>query len=898
MVEWMLDSNLALIDRVKGATSRAAIGVQVDRARQLLQDRYIRLRRVQSIIEAGRGSALLEAENAYRAEEGFTSKAGEKLFRLDRDFKKPLLQAIHDSKLTVEQIEKYLYARHAKERNARIASINPRFQPGEGSGMTDADADGIMNAFRLLGILPQLETVAARVDALISATLDERVAGGLMSQQEALRWRQTYRHYVPLRGMSEILDDGGDPERARTGTGYNVKGPESQRALGRKSRASSILANILMQADEAVIRSEKNAVLLSLLNLVQNSNDPTYWEVNKVEIKPVFNKVTGLVEYRATSRLTKEEDERTVRLKVDGHEHRITIHDYRLVAALKNLEGNRLNGIFRVLMAVNRYLSLMNTGMNPEFLITNAFRDVTAANINMSATDLAGLRKNVMRDYGKALKGAWGGVRGRNNTVWAQHFRDFAADGGRVSFFQIDNLDEHTTKLEKELARMRRRPWDIRNLLRDTRDVIEHANAAVDNGIRLSTYVNAKRLGLSGAQAASLAKNLTINFNRRGELGPAMNAMYLFFNASVQGTAVMVRALKHKKVQRVVIGIVVLGFAMEMLNAMISPDDDDGEDKYGKIKDFTKSRNLIVMTPSGQAITIPLPYGFNVFYDLGRNFAAYLRGHQGAGTTLGNILTTGVDAFNPVGGTQSLLNFLSPTVIDPLVDYTRNEDFAGRKIVPETPFDQSKPESQKYWSSTGPVSRNVAEMLNSLTGGNEFKGGAIDVSPETLDQFFQFIFGAAGGFFSRTGGLATKWLADQPIEMNDVPFARKVVQAQPPGVNRSLFYERAEQIEALAYEKKGLGKTGHKDEVAQLKIDHGDMLRLAKAAENARTMLANIRRIRNGVKADGSLTAEERKNRLEQLDLREKRQLDHFNKMYVDKVLKPQQAERAWIPVH
>ena len=164
-------------------------------------------------------------------------------------------------------------------------------------------------------------------------------------------------------------------------------------------------------------------------------------------------------------------------------------------------------------------------------------------------------------------------------------------------------------------------------------DAIADANAAVDNGIRLAVFVNAKRLGKTDAEAASLAKNLTINFNRRGELGPVMNSAYLFFNAGVQGTAVLVKALKHKKVRKIAAGIVVAGFIMEMMNAMISPEDDDGEDKYSKIPDFTKSRNFIIMSPDGTAITFPMPYGYNVFADIGRNFAALVRGHQSVART-------------------------------------------------------------------------------------------------------------------------------------------------------------------------------------------------------------------------------------------------------------------------
>ena len=42
------------------------------------------------------------------------------------------------------------------------------------------------------------------------------------------------------------------------------------------------------------------------------------------------------------------------------------------------------------------------------------------------------------------------------------------------------------------------------------------------------------------SKAAKIAKELTVNFNRRGNMGPVLNAFYLFFNASVQGSATIV----------------------------------------------------------------------------------------------------------------------------------------------------------------------------------------------------------------------------------------------------------------------------------------------------------------------------------------------------------------------
>ena len=42
---------------------------------------------------------------------------------------------------------------------------------------------------------------------------------------------------------------------------------------------------------------------------------------------------------------------------------------------------------------------------------------------------------------------------------------------------------------------------------------------------------------MSRPRAAQAAKNLTVNFNKKGELGTAINSLYLFANAGIQGGA-------------------------------------------------------------------------------------------------------------------------------------------------------------------------------------------------------------------------------------------------------------------------------------------------------------------------------------------------------------------------
>jgi hypothetical protein len=102
-----------------------------------------------------------------------------------------------------------------------------------------------------------------------------------------------------------------------------------------------------------------------------------------------------------------------------------------------------------------------------------------------------------------------------------------------------------------------------------------------------------------------MAKEVTVDFNRRGEWGTAMNAMYLFYNASIQGSARMLRAMldpRNKRLRKLVAGTVAFAAAQDVLNRTASSigDDDDERSDYDRIPDHVKDRNLIIWDLTGK----------------------------------------------------------------------------------------------------------------------------------------------------------------------------------------------------------------------------------------------------------------------------------------------------------
>ena len=57
---------------------------------------------------------------------------------------------------------------------------------------------------------------------------------------------------------------------------------------------------------------------------------------------------------------------------------------------------------------------------------------------------------------------------------------------------------------------------------------------------------------------------------------------------------------------------------------------------------------------------------------------------------------------NPLGGTESFLNFVAPTVADPFVSLYINKDYKGDPITKDSPTFTSRPlpDAHSHWNTT------------------------------------------------------------------------------------------------------------------------------------------------------------------------------------------------------
>jgi hypothetical protein len=908
-MEQLDELNYGLLQKVAPQSMRGKQGRFFDHMRRAVQDRFLPIRRTQEAIEAALGRPLNDDENAWVGETLSHGKVRQASFERDHNFRKPIVEAMHNAGLKLDEVDEYLNAHAAPARNAKIAAINPA-KPDGGSGMTNQEAVDHLAA--VAAGSPDKARALATIRGLVRAMLDDRlnlmVDSGLIDPGTAAQWRADEPEYVPLRGKE------GDPDaetqdalsKMRVGRRLmGLRGPLEPRATGRSSRAPDILATTFALADETARRAAKNEVELMLLRLAVEAPDPNVWEVSPVQRQaymakitdPVTGAVTRQVRYRNAA-YDKRED--TMVVRDGGQQVRIRIKDPNLLKAISGLGAGEQHAMLQFLGAITGTLSKMNTLWHPEFALTNAFKDAQAGLINLGVQDIPGLKRAVLKNMYAAGRGTYRYLKtGEATDEWTRLSQEARRAGLVFGYTHMGNPAEEAKSIEDAIHDLTGgRAW--KRGLASIGRVVTRSNESVDSMIRLATYKALRDRGHTQQQAVAVAKSLTVDFDRKGEWGPAMNSLFMFANVGWQGTAILANAIKSRRVQRAVAAIVALGVAQELLSNLWGPPDDEDDDGtglsvYDRIPEYEKRAAIIIMSGSGPGdyYKIPMPFGYSFFHNTGRLIAAYARGAPEPdlqpvtmAATIGRLAAGFAVAMIPPG----MGDLGIPTLATPFTEIMANESYFGRPIQPTKYPGDEKPDSRNYFPNPNWLSLTAAQGLNAITGGDEFKPGLVDVSPESISHVVSVYSGAVGAFAlnainSLTGlyGEATGTAAEDPrLGWRNVPFARKFVGSASPYQVMDITYQRMAAVELL--KDRADAKT---DEAKIVRREHRRELALVDDARKLRKALSGFRKQRLATLANPKLPAQQQRAQTDRLAEREKVLMRHFNQRYIRAVAPP-----------
>lgn len=824
----------------------------LDKIIRVLQDKAIDIKRIVESVQKA-GLTVPDELNPILKEEMYMKRAEQRASDFTNDELRPLVNAMRLSKVTLEQLDHYLQARHIiRDRvNHHLQQINPDLQGtpqyDKLAGMTDAEARAI-----LAKVDPKImEPLAKRVDKMVEKTRDLMVAYGLEKQSTIDQWRQFYTAYVPLH--REGFEEDGHP----TGTGRSVRGSTVKGRTGSDLGVTNILANVAQARDQIITRGEKQRPVIAMAGLMMLYPNPEIATLDKPAQIQMTDPATGLIttvpgnltnytvptvrRYDPVDGVVKtypdpmyKGRDNVVNFRIDGQDYAIVFNErneraMEAAKAFKELDTAKLNGIMAAIAPYTRYLASINTQYNPIFGIVNFVRDAQFAVLALGSTPLAGKKIDVFKNAVSSLAGIYQDARavrlGRHpSSATAQMWERFQHVGGPTGyrdlfFSSTDRAAEIERMLKPNDLGLITGPQALGKRLEETwlLQTLSDYNTTMENSLRLGVFMTAVQQGMSDIQAASYAKNITVNFNKKGQIGAQMGSLFAFFNANVQGTARIFETVFERTQngvalsavgKKIVVGGLLVGILQTFALAMAGFGDDEPPE-------YIKARNLVIPIPGtkkGYGL-LPMPLGFNLLPNVGRAAAEAIRaGLDGRDIKpmmrLANLVGAFYGTFSPLGGTGGPIQEMLPTVADPIAAVVSNKDWTGKSISKEdqssldpTPGHTRTRDTASYWATF------LSKAINWATGGTNYTPGALSPTPDMIDYLVEQATGGIGRELSKTSQVIQSLATGEELPFYKVPLAGRFAgSAEGTTAIRSTFYDNVKAVNLAHREFLGRAK--------------------------------------------------------------------------------------------
>jgi len=704
-----------------------------------------------------------------------------------------------------------------------------------------------------------LEQIATKFDQMVKGTQQILINSGAESPETIAKWNSTYEHYVPL---FRVEDEMARPTgMGGTGQGFGVRGAFSKRAMGSEKDVQDILSNIIAQRERALIRAEKIRVGRALYGLAIQNPNSDFWlainpdairnkkqaiaELRRMGVPDAEQMIDNLMaepkeRYLKKARATEEgfepdedfdfdsglpvnESKEVVASKINvmarykdfvfpvrinGKDRYIFFNKndpraLRMVQSLKNLDVEQLGYLENIFGKFTRWFKNVNTQYNPVFGLVNFLRDMSGTFLNLTSTEIKGKQAQVIAGAYKAMGGILNVHRAERKGKplptgpWAKLYQEARDQGFQTGYRDslIRNQEEmqiiETTLSQFKDGNTKKAFYAVLGALTDYNDMME-------NAFRLSAYKVALDQGLSKQKAAIIAKNLTVNFDKKGAWTSQVNALYAFFNASVQGTERIYQTLKGPKGKMIIGGGILAGMVQAVMLASAGYGDDDPPE-------FVRERNFIIPLVDGTYMTVPYPLGYNLLPNSGRIVMDFMiRGGRDAGKHMTSLMSAMMNSLNPLGSSGFALQTMMPTAIDPVVALAENKDSFGRPIYRPDRATAPTPGYTRSRDTASTLGKGLAEFLNWASGGTKYQKGSISPTGDEVD----FLAGQVGGGLYREISKAVKAVGAQSTGEALAPYQRPIVsrfygETGSPAAVSQTFYNNVTRMTDHENEIKG-----------------------------------------------------------------------------------------------
>lgn len=713
------------------------------------------------------------------------------------------------------------------------------------------------------------------VRGVTGATLKKMKDSGLITKEQFDEISGMYDFYIPLRGFDGQTAEDVYDYLGHGGNGSAFTSP-IKKAEGRKSKADDPFAYMAAMAESAIMQGNRNVLVKQkFLNFVLNHPSDLVsvsdlwlrydaaageWRVaqsgdiagtekleegdspEEVERKMAVFEERMQAEAEAHPKEYKRQKEHPeipyrVVEKQDLREHQVIVkrngRDYvltingspRAAQALNGLTNPNLDvsGVAGTLMNgvrnTTNYLSQVYTTRNPNFVGSNWARDAIYSNI------MAGLKED--GEYGLEFSKAWleanpvsmsilyslyeQGELDMNNEK-QRLFAEFMANGGETGYMSFRQIEERKNEIERQL-KLYGGKMSLKKGWSDAWNLVDYANRVVENQSRFAAYMASRRSGRTIDRSIYDAKEITVNFNKKGAGSTFYNAKnqtlagkvaggvsgigrfgFAFWNAAIQGTTNFARFVKRNPKKGVAFSLatMALGYVVPLLASIFHDDDDDKEGSgYFDLPDAVRRDNFVFRFPGMDSwITIPLPVEYRALYGLGELTAtAMYRASIGMPMTAGEIAGQAMGQISQLmpldlsegggmdftWGASGNFNALAPSAVKPVAEAWTNKSWTGLPVYKDTPYNKQDPEWTKAFKNTNTFLVKMCKQLNEWTGGDSVKGGAVDLNPAVMEHLLK---GYLGGYMQTANqiGKLTGVFGERDNDFRNWPVVSRFLQ--------------------------------------------------------------------------------------------------------------------------
>ena len=619
---------------------------------------------------------------------------------------KSLAEILKPIKSELEDFTAWLVAKRAAELHNR----------GIKTGFDHADVEITIHELEK----PIYLEVQKDLEAYQNNLLDFLVDSGMVSQEQADNWKALNQFYVPFYRFfdDEYRFSGKVSSKRYADLNKPIKGIKgSERSI--IDPLESIIKNTYTFIDLAA----KNKVGLAIAKL---ADDPdvvgkgwlihevkTPMEPQKVNLKQLKSDLVGagipeeiidmvdLDKWATVFRpvqfaRTKEKQENILTVYQNGKPRFFKVHPelYETIMAIEPNTSSVLTQFLAPFVAVKRALA---TGFNPNFTFgRNPVRDAQTAQFFSKYGFVPFI--DTLRGISHVLK--------RDEIYY-----EWLVNGGGMS--TMISLDRKYLRGELESILKDEPKTRPRDLVKKGWQWYLALAEGLEEATRVQVYAKGKEAETKarGADtkegrtwAAYASREATLDFQRYGTVGKAVNNFKAFFNANVQGTDKALRYIKHQ-IKTNPVGFIMRAFLRITLPSLLLylMNKDDAE--YWELPEWRRDLYWNIKIAPGRWMTVPKPEVLGVFFGaIPERFFDYVN-------------TNDPEAFEELGKNvaESLLPATSvwdlvPDAVLPILEVTANYDsWRGRQI--ETMADRNKPPEERYGMWTSETAKAIGAMF-------------------------------------------------------------------------------------------------------------------------------------------------------------------------------------------